>query len=445
MIVDLLPNLVFAFCLTAAVLLFSKNVRKIYRNIQLGIPINRFDQSSERWKNMARIALGQSKMVTRPIAGFLHVIVYVGFVLINIELLEIVIDGLVGTHRIFAPFLGGFYDFLIASFEILAFLVLVAVLLFWTRRNVVRIQRFWKEEMKGWPKLDADLILYFEVVLMSLFLTMNAADYAIQTYFPETPHYHQAGSFPVSQFLVPLFEGLAVEQIISIERTTWWLHILGIFGFLNYLYYSKHLHILLAFPNTYFANLKSKGGFANNANVTSEVKLMLDPNADPFAATSEVEEVATFGASDVMDLNKVQLLNAYTCTECGRCTSECPANQTGKKLSPRKIMMDTRDRLTEVGDNIDKNKGAFKDDGKSLLGDYISNEEIWACTSCNACVEACPIDIDPLSIIMQMRQYLVMEQSAAPSDLNNMMSNIENNGAPWPFNQQDRANWAKEL
>lgn len=445
MIVDLLPNLVFAVCLTAAVLLFSKNVRKIYRNIQLGIPINRSDQSSERWKNMARIALGQSKMVTRPIAGFLHVIVYVGFVLINIELLEIVIDGLVGTHRIFAPFLGDFYDFLIASFEILAFLVLVAVLLFWTRRNVVRIQRFWKEEMKGWPKLDADLILYFEVVLMSLFLTMNAADYAIQTYFPETPHYQQAGSFPVSQFLVPLFEGLAVEQIISIERTTWWLHILGIFGFLNYLYYSKHLHILLAFPNTYFANLKSKGGFANNANVTSEVKLMLDPNADPFAATSEVEEVATFGASDVMDLNKVQLLNAYTCTECGRCTSECPANQTGKKLSPRKIMMDTRDRLTEVGDNIDKNKGAFKDDGKSLLGDYISNEEIWACTSCNACVEACPIDIDPLSIIMQMRQYLVMEQSAAPSDLNNMMSNIENNGAPWPFNQQDRANWAKEL
>ena len=299
--------------------------------------------------------------------------------------------------------------------------------------------------MKGWPNLDADLILYFEVILMGLFLTMNGADLAIQTYYPDAPHYAQAGSFPVSQFIAPLFEGSDLSSIITIERTAWWLHIIGIFFFLNYLYYSKHLHILLAFPNTFFADLRPKGQFNNNANVTAEVQLMMDPNADPYAATDDSAEVEKFGASDVMDLSQVQLLNAYTCTECGRCTSECPANQTGKKLSPRKIMMDTRDRLTEVGNNIEKNKGQFVDDGKQLLGDYISHEELWACTSCNACVEACPVDIDPLSIIMEMRQYLVMEESAAPSDLNNMMSNIENNGAPWPFNQQDRANWAQEL
>jgi heterodisulfide reductase subunit C len=299
--------------------------------------------------------------------------------------------------------------------------------------------------MKGWPKLDADLILYFEVVLMGLFLTMNGADLAIQTYYPDALHYAQAGSFPVSQFIAPLFEGSDLSSIILIERTAWWMHIIGIFFFLNYLYYSKHLHILLAFPNTFFADLRPKGQFNNNANVTAEVHLMMDPNADPYAATDDSAEVEKFGASDVMDLNQVQLLNAYTCTECGRCTSECPANQTGKKLSPRKVMMDTRDRLTEVGNNIEKNKGQFVNDEKQLLGDYISHEELWACTSCNACVEACPVDIDPLSIIMEMRQYLVMEESAAPSDLNNMMSNIENNGAPWPFNQQDRANWAQEL
>jgi heterodisulfide reductase subunit C len=299
--------------------------------------------------------------------------------------------------------------------------------------------------MKGWPKLDADLILYFEVILMGLFLTMNGADLAIQTYYPDALHYAQVGSFPVSQFIALLFEGSDLSSIILIERTAWWMHIIGIFFFLNYLYYSKHLHILLAFPNTFFADLRPKGQFNNNANVTAEVHLMMDPNADPYAATDDSAEVEKFGASDVMDLNQVQLLNAYTCTECGRCTSECPANQTGKKLSPRKVMMDTRDRLTEVGNNMEKNKGQFVNDGKQLLGDYISHEELWACTSCNACVEACPVDIDPLSIIMEMRQYLVMEESAAPSDLNNMMSNIENNGAPWPFNQQDRANWAQEL
>lgn len=445
MLLDFLPNIIFTLLLIIAVGFFAKNVGRIKRNIYLGKSIDRTDQPKERWGNMARIALGQSKMVKRPIAGILHVVVYVGFILINIELLEIVVDGIVGTHRIFAPFLGVFYNFLISSFEICAALVLIAVIVFWCRRNVIRIKRFWKDEMKGWPKLDADLILYFEVILMGLFLTMNGADLAIQTYYPDAPHYAQAGSFPVSQFIAPLFEGSDLSSIITIERTAWWLHIIGIFFFLNYLYYSKHLHILLAFPNTFFADLRPKGQFSNNANVTAEVQLMMDPNADSYAATDDSVEVEKFGASDVMDLSQVQLLNAYTCTECGRCTSECPANQTGKKLSPRKIMMDTRDRVTEVGNNIEKNKGQFVDDGKQLLGDYISHEELWACTSCNACVEACPVDIDPLSIIMEMRQYLVMEESAAPSDLNNMMSNIENNGAPWPFNQQDRANWAQEL
>ena len=445
MLLELLPNVLFVVLLVVAVGLFAKNVKKINRNIQLGRAIDRNDRSNERWANMARIALGQSKMVKRPIAGLLHIVVYIGFILINIELLEIVVDGILGTHRIFAPYLGGFYNLLIGSFEILAAMVLFAVIIFWCRRNVIRIQRFWKDEMKGWPKLDADLILYFEVVLMGLFLTMNGADLAIQTMFPDEPHYLQAGAFPVSQFLLPLFEGSDLSSLILVERSAWWMHIIGIFIFLNYLYYSKHLHILLAFPNTYFANLNPKGQFENNPNVTSEVQLMMDPNADPYAAGDDTAEVDKFGASDVMDLNRIQLLNAYTCTECGRCTSECPANQTGKKLSPRKIMMDTRDRLTEVGDNMEKNKGTFVDDGKQLLGDYITAEELWACTSCNACVEACPVNIDPLSIIMDMRQYLVMEESAGPSDLNNMMSNIENNGAPWPFNQQDRANWAQEL
>ena len=445
MLLDFLPNIIFTLLLAIAVGFFVKNVGRIKRNIYLGRSIDRIDRTKERWGNMARIALGQSKMVKRPIAGILHLVVYVGFILINIELLEIVVDGIAGTHRIFAPYLGGFYNVLIGSFEICAALVLIAVIVFWCRRNVIRIQRFWKDEMKGWPKLDADLILYFEVVLMGLFLTMNGADLAIQTNFVDTPHYVQAGAFPVSQWITPLFDGMELSSLILVERTAWWMHIIGIFCFLNYLYYSKHLHILLAFPNTFFADLRPKGQFNNNANVTAEVKLMMDPSADPYAVTDDTAEVEKFGASDVMDLNQVQLLNAYTCTECGRCTSECPANQTGKKLSPRKIMMDTRDRLTEVGDNIENNKGQFVDDGKQLLGDYITNEELWACTSCNACTEACPVDIDPLSIIMEMRQYLVMEESAAPTDLNNMMSNIENNGAPWPFNQQDRANWAQEL
>ncbi|QTE22636.1 (Fe-S)-binding protein [Polaribacter cellanae] len=434
-----LPNILFAIALIAGIGFFVINIRKLTRNIKLGKDINRTDNKSERWKNMIRIALGQSKMVRRPFSGFLHVIVYVGFIIINIEVLEIIVDGLLGTHRVFKGFLGdAFYGFLIGTFEILAALVFVAVILFWTRRNVANIKRFLSREMKGWPKNDGNFILYFEMVLMTLFLIMNAAD----------PAFQQAGiGNPISKFIVPLFDGFSTETVHTIERTAWWIHILGILVFLNYLYYSKHLHILLAFPNTFFANLKPKGQFNNLASVTNEVKLMMDPDADPYATPAQGEEDVVpekFGASEVTDLNWVQLLNAYTCTECGRCTSACPANLTGKKLSPRKIMMDTRDRLEEVGRNIDANGGAFKDDGKQLLNDYIKPEELWACTSCNACVEECPVNIDPLSIIIDMRRYLVMEESAAPQELNAMMTNIENNGAPWQYNQQDRLNWAKE-
>jgi heterodisulfide reductase subunit C len=442
---SILSNIFFAILIGLGFGYFTINVKKLIRNIKLGQDVNRSDNSSERWKNMAMIALGQSKMIKRPIAGILHIIVYIGFVIINIELLEIIIDGLFGTHRVFS-FLGGLYDFLIASFEILALLVLVAVIVFWIRRNVVKLKRFVSSDLKSWPKNDANYILYFEIVLMSLFLLMNAADLHLQNLPVVFGHYEKAGSFPVSQFIAPFFDGMSNNAVHMLERTFWWMHIIGILVFLNYLYFSKHLHILLAFPNTYFADLNAKGKLDNLESVTKEVKLMLDPNADPFAA-QPVDENAVpskFGASDVQDLNWVQLLNAYTCTECGRCTSSCPANQTGKKLSPRKIMMDTRDRLEEVGKNIDTNKGVFIPDNKSLLHDYITTEELWACTSCNACVEECPVNISPLSIIMDMRRYLVMEQSAAPQSLNAMMTNIENNGAPWQYNQQDRLNWKNE-
>ena len=441
--ISLIPNIIFIALFSFALYLFVKNVKKIYRNINLGISIDRTDNKKTRLLQMLRIAFGQSKMIDKPIVGLLHVVVYVGFLVINIELLEIIVDGALGTHRVFAPFLGSFYNFLIAFFEIFAFLVIVSVIIFWIRRNMLNIKRFLSLEMKGWPKNDANIILYVEIVLMVLFLTMNGADLWIQQNAPEF-NYISAGSFPVSQYLLPLFDSFSAKSVFIIERSAWWLHIIGILCFLNYLYYSKHLHILLAFPNTYFANLNAKGKFTNLKSVTNEVKMMLDPSIDPYSSTSSVE-VSKFGASDVFDLSKIQLLNAYTCTECGRCTSECPANQTGKKLSPRKIMMDTRDRMETVGKNIDNNKGKFVSDGKELLSDYISKEELWACTSCNACVEACPIGIDPLSIIMDMRRYLVMEKSDAPSELNNMMSNIENNGAPWPFNQMDKLNWKNEI
>ena len=427
----LLPNIIFGLILFFGIGFFVRNINKLKRNIKLGNDVSFTGSNKQRWINMAQIALGQSKMVTRPISGALHVIVYLGFIIINIEVLEIVIDGLLGTHRIFSS-IGPIYGILIGTFEVLAVLVLISVILFWFRRNIIKIKRFLSDEMKGWPKSDANLIIYFEIILMILFLTMNATDVEFQAM--------NSGNI-ISGLIAPMFDGLALNLI---ERTAWWLHIIGILIFLNYLYYSKHLHILLAFPNTYFGSLNPKGYLNNLDSVTNEVKIMMDPNSDPYSDMNESEVVDKFGASDVFDLNKIQLLNAYTCTECGRCTSECPASQTGKKLSPRKIMMDTRDRLEEVGLNIDANKGKFVNDGKQLLGDFISEEEIWACTSCNACVEACPISINPLSIILDMRRYLVMEKSAAPLELNNMMNNIENNGAPWPYNQMDRLNWNNE-
>jgi heterodisulfide reductase subunit C len=355
-----------------------------------------------------------------------------------LEVLEIILDGIFGTHRLFAPFLGSFYDFLIASFEFLALGVLVAVVIFYIRRNIIYIKRFRQNELNGWPRSDANLILLIEVLLMSAFLTMNAADQVLQNRGVE--HYIHAGSFPVSSFITGLFSSWSDGSLIAYERFTWWFHILGIFAFLNYLPYSKHFHIILAFPNVWYSNLDKKGRLTNMAAVTNEVNLMMDPSAVPI----EIDGPVKFGAKDIQDLTWKNLLDAYTCTECGRCTSECPANQTGKLLSPRAIMMKTRDRMEEVGKNIDANKGEFKDDGKSLLHDYISPEELWACTTCNACVEACPVNIDPLSIIVDLRRQLVMEESAPPASLSAMFTNVENNGAPWQFSPADRLNWKDE-
>jgi heterodisulfide reductase subunit C len=430
-----IPNILFLIILLGGVGFFAKNVKSLVRNINLGRAVDRNDRKPERLGNMIKIALGQSKMVRRPVSGILHIVVYIGFILINIEVLEIIIDGLFGTHRIFLEPLGdSIYGFLVGSFEILAFLVLVAVIVFWLRRNAVKIARFWSSEMKGWPKDDANYILYFEIVLMSLFLTMNATDSVIQ----------EAGiGNPISQFIAPWFSSLSPESLHVVERSAWWVHIVGILIFLNYLYYSKHLHILLAFPNTYFADLNPQGQFDNLQSVQKEVELMMDPDADPYAAVEEdAGEPESFGASDVTDLSWVQIMNAYTCTECGRCTSSCPANETGKMLSPRAIMMKTRDRAEEVGKLLDKGEEINEDN--KLLGNYITPEELWACTSCNACVEECPVNINPLSIITDMRRYMVMEESSAPQELNIMMTNIENNGAPWQYNQMDRLNWKDE-
>tara|TARA_R110002049_G_scaffold251627_1_gene426000 strand:- start:3 stop:1328 length:1326 start_codon:yes stop_codon:yes gene_type:complete len=438
-----IENIIFIILAIGAVALFAKNLKTIIRNINLGKDLDISDHKSERWKKMLMIAIGQSKMVKKPISGLLHIIVYLGFIIINIEVLEIITDGIFGTHRFFASFLGVFYDILIFSFEWLALLVLVACVVFLIRRNVLSIRRFGMKEMIGWPKTDANIILIVEILLMGAFLTMNASDYLLQNL--NADHYVVAGSFPISATLVaPLFDGWSISSLVALERVTWWFHIVGIFAFLNYLPYSKHFHIMLAFPNVFYSKLQPKGQINNMESVNKEVSMMFDPEADPYAAPPEpVGEPERFGVKDITDLSWKNLMDAYSCTECGRCSEQCPANITGKLLSPRKIMMDTRDRLEEVGKNIDKH-GKDYSDGKSLLGDYISEEELWACTTCNACVEACPVSIDPLSIIVDMRRSLIMEDSKAPSELTGMLSNIENNGAPWQFATADRLNWRDE-
>jgi ferredoxin len=419
---------------------FAKNLGKIRRNILLGKDINLSDNKPQRWKTMLRVAFGQTKMAVKPIPFILHLIVYVGFVLINIEVLEILIDGVFGTHRILS-ILGPIYDYAIGFFEILAFGVLLACIAFLTRRYVLKIARFQSPELKGYANKDAASILLIEIILMAALLKMNAADQILQARGDE--HYIKAGAFPISSWLiVPLYNGLNLSNatLIFAERAAWWFHIIGIFAFMNYLPFSKHFHIIMAFPNTWYSNLKAKGEFNNMASVTQEVKLMFDPSA---AVPEGYQPPTSFGVKDVTDLTWKSLMDAYTCTECGRCSSVCPQNQTGKVLSPRKIMMDTRDRLEEVGKNIDANKGSFVDDNKNLHS-YISEAELWACNTCNACVEACPININPMEIIVEMRRYKVMEQSAAPNSINSMFSNMENNQAPWQFSPMDRANWTKE-
>ena len=440
-----LSSSVFLIIFLLSCLLFYRNFSKIIRNIKLGRDSGVFENKRERWKNVLFIAFGQKKMFKKPIVAILHLVVYLGFVIINIEIIEIVLDGILGTHRIlFSPKWSGLYNFCINSFEILALLVLLACIVFLIRRNIIKIKRFWSPEMKGWPTSDANLILIFEVLLMSAFLIMNAADLALQNSAHIEPYlalkYPNTGNFVISGMISSIMQEISISNLILIERFCWWFHIIGILGFLNYLVISKHLHIILAFPNTYFGSVKPQGQFNNMSSVTNEVKMMLDPTIDPFAEPVSTSPQVRFGAKDVTDLNWLQLLNAYSCTECGSCTSECPANVTGKKLSPRKIMMDVRDRVEEVGKGIDLQGKDFKDE-KSLLNDFITPEELWACTSCNACVEACPLSIDPLSIILELRRYSVMEESSAPTELNAVFSNIENNGAPWQFSASDRLNW----
>ena len=432
----MISQILFALILGAAVFLFTSNIKKVIRNIRLGRELDRSDRPTDRWKMMARVALGQSKMVIKPVAAILHIFVYVGFVIINIEVVEILIDGLLGTHRVFS-FVGPLYNVLIGSFEVLGLLVLLSCVIFLVRRNVIKLRRFTMRELTSWPRTDANLILITEILLMSAFLIMNGADYELQG--RGISHYVQAGAFPVSSAFSGFFAGMSDSALELMERGCWWFHLVGMLAFLNYLPYSKHLHILLAFPNTYYSNLDRKGKLSDMENVAREVKLTMDPSTVLPEPSSSMPQ--KFGARDVHDLTWKQLMDAYSCTECGRCTSECPANQTGKLLSPRKVMMDTRDRLEEVGKGLDKNGADFKDE-KSLFS-YIVEEELWACTSCNACVNACPVNIDPLSIIIDMRRYLVMEESKIPSELAGMFTRIENNGAPWQFAQADRLKWTE--
>ncbi len=426
--------------------LFTKNALKIRQNILLGRDLDRTDNKAERWKIMTLVALGQKKMFARPIPAMLHMALYLAFVITQIELIEIIVDGVSNSHRIFRPSLGGFYTFMVSFIEILSVLAFIATIAFLSRRNLLKLPRLNMKELAGWPKKDANMILIMELTLVTFIFMMNGADEVL--YSKGWSHATNLGDgslgLSVSSWFGPmLFGGMSEHSLHLIERIGWWGHLMMVFSFLNYLPYSKHLHILLAFPNTWYSNLNKKGRLTNLESVTTEVRLMMDPNADPYAAQDENAVPVSFGAKDVTDLTWKNLLDAYSCTECGRCTSSCPANITGKLLSPRKIMMDTRDRLVEVGEGIRKNGKDFKD-GKSLLIDYISEEEIWACTSCNACVEACPVNIDPLSIIIDLRRNLVMEDSKMPTELAGMFTNIENNGAPWQFAQADRLNWADE-
>jgi ferredoxin len=433
---EYLPQILFVAVAAVAGLLLSKRIQRIRQNILLGKAEARNDQPQQRWKTMLLVAFGQQKMFARPIPALLHLLIYVGFLVINLEVLEFVLDGILGTHRIFAPYLGGIYPVLMNGFEFLAIAVLFSCVAFLIRRNILKVGRFTGPDMKGWPGLDANLILVVEIVLMLAILTMNATDQILQT---RDAGYTATGSLFFSSFFIPVFESMGTHTLVFIERFAWWFHIVGILGFAIYVTYSKHLHIFLAFPNTYYSNLEAKGHIKNMPVVTNEVKSMLGMPADPPAA-----EPGRFGAKDINDLTWKNLMDAYSCTECGRCTSECPANLTGKKLSPRAIMQKTRDRMEEVGDSLSK-KGPGLEDGKSLLGDYITKEEINACTSCNACVEACPVNINPLEIILELRRYVAMEESGSPASWNNMFQNMETSFSPWKFAPTDRFNWAEQI
>ncbi len=432
-----LSALVFILISVASIGLFAWKMKSIVAQIKLGKSVDRSNRKADRWKVMLLVAFGQKKMFTRPLVAVLHFIFYVAFVITQIELIEVFIDGFSGSHRFFFHAgLGRFYTAVISSIEVLSVLTFIATLIFFSRRNIIRLPRFTMAELKGWPRNDANLILFFELLLIGFIFLMNSADEARLNILSNDSY-----SFAVSQFIGPLLADALgnLDTLDVLSKIGWWGHLIMVFIFLNYLPYSKHLHILFAFPNTYFSNLDAKGKFSNMESVENEVKLMLDPNADPYAAPANDAAPQRFGAKDVQDLTWKQLLEAYSCTECGRCTSVCPANQTGKLLSPRKIMMDTRDRLSEVGNNK-----MNLEDGRSLLGDYITPEELWACTSCNACVQECPVNIDPLSIIVDLRRFLVMEESKIPSELTGMLTNIENNGAPWQFSPADRMKWTEE-